>query len=161
MLQSRKRPIGTAMDIRRYREADLPAIIGLCERENWPSFPEDPPRAHRALTAPGVTTMVAVADGALAGFAQLQSDGEIQAHLSLIAVHPEHRRKGIARRLIEAALDSAGGQRIDLVTASAEGFYGELPHIRMAGYRLYPKYSGPDRERPGVVWHNGRKMRKA
>jgi ribosomal protein S18 acetylase RimI-like enzyme len=149
------------MEIRCYRESDLPAIIALCESEGWPSFPESPSRAHRALTAPGVTTMVAIEDGTLAGFAQLQSDGEIQAHLSLIAVHPGHRRKGIARRLIEEALRAAGGQRIDLVTDSAEGFYDALPRIRMTGFRLYPNYSGPDPDRPDMLWRNGRRVQRA
>jgi ribosomal protein S18 acetylase RimI-like enzyme len=105
--------------------------------------------------------MVAIEDGALAGFAQLQSDGEIQAHLSLIAVHPGHRRKGIARSLIVEALRTAGGQRIDLVTDSAEEFYDVLPRVRMAGFRLYPNYSGPDRDRLDIFWRNGRKVQKA
>ncbi|HJW41509.1 MAG TPA: GNAT family N-acetyltransferase [Rhizomicrobium sp.] len=149
------------MEIRRYRESDLPALIALCEMENWPSFPENPSRAHRALTAPGVTTLVAIEGDILVGFAQLQSDGEIQAHLSLIAVHPDHRRKDIARILIEEALRAAGGQRIDLVTDSAEGFYDALPRVRMTGFRLYPNYTGPDRDRPGVTWRNGRRVQKA
>jgi ribosomal protein S18 acetylase RimI-like enzyme len=146
------------MDIRRYGSEDLPGVLRLCEIEHWPSLPEDPARAHRALTAPGVVTMVAVEDGALAGFAQLQSDGEIQAHLSLIAVDPAHRRRGVARALIAAALREAGGLRIDLVTDSADGFYAALPHFRMAGFRIYPNYSGPDRDQPDVVWKDGRKV---
>jgi ribosomal protein S18 acetylase RimI-like enzyme len=50
------------------------------------------------------------------------SDGEIQAHLSLIAVDPAYRRRGIARELIASALRVAGGLRIDLITDSAEEF---------------------------------------
>jgi ribosomal protein S18 acetylase RimI-like enzyme len=102
--------------------------------------------------------VVAVEGADLAGFAQLQSDGEIQAHLSLIAVDPAYRRRGVARDLIAEALRLAGGQRIDLVTDSAEGFYEALPHFRMSGFRLYPTYTGPDRERPGVQWKDGRKV---
>src|SRR5271155_5640132 len=102
------------MDYRRYRPSDLPGVLRLCEQEQWPSLPEDPARAHRALTAPGVTTMVAVEDGRVVGFAQLQSDGEIQAHLSLIAVDADVRRRGVARELIVRALRAAGGSRIDL-----------------------------------------------
>jgi ribosomal protein S18 acetylase RimI-like enzyme len=107
------------------------------------------------MTAPGVTTLVAVdeeAGAGVVGFACLQSDGEIQAHLSLIAVEAAHRRRGIARALIAEALARAGGERIDLVTDSAEAFYERLPHRRMAGYRLYSP-SGPEasiREAPHV-----------
>lgn len=149
------------MNIRRYSEPDLPGILALCRAEGWPSFPENPLRANRVLTAPGVTTMVAAEDGIVIGFAQLQSDGEIQAHLSLIAVHPDHRRRGIARALIEAGLKEAGGLRIDLVTETAAGFYDALPHLRMTGYRIYPNYTGPDRHQPGVTWQNGRRTKKA
>jgi ribosomal protein S18 acetylase RimI-like enzyme len=146
------------MEIRRYATADLPAIIRLCEAEGYPSFPEDPARAGRVLTAPGVTTMVAEEAGWLVGFAQLQSDGEVQAHLSLIVVDPAFRRRHVARDLIEAALGTAGGERIDLLTDSAEGFYAALPHLKKPGFRLYPFYSGPDRYRPGVTWKDGRRQ---
>jgi ribosomal protein S18 acetylase RimI-like enzyme len=146
------------MNIRLYVPQDLAGILRLCELEHWPSFPEDPARAHRALTAPGVTTMVAEEETIIAGFAQLQSDGEIQAHLSLIAIDPAYRRRGIARSLIVAALSHAGGRRVDLVTDSAERFYENLPHSRMRGFRLYPEYTGPDRDHPGVMWKSGRKV---
>jgi len=126
------------MEIRRYSPDDLPGILHLCEAEHWPSFPQDPPLANRALTAPGVTTMVAIDNDRVIGFAQMQSDGELQAHLSLIAVDYDYCGRGIARQLIGVALLQAGGQRIDLLTDSAEGFYSKLPHRRMSGFRLYP-----------------------
>ena len=146
------------MEIRLYTLSDLAGVIRLCELEGWPGFPEDPPRANRALTAPGVTTMVAVDGGDVVGFAQLQSDGEIQAHLSSIAVDPAHRRKGIGRELIVQALREAGGDRIDLITDSAEDFYSQLPHFRRPGFRLYPEYTGPDEYVPGLMWERGRKV---
>ncbi|HEY9234764.1 MAG TPA: GNAT family N-acetyltransferase [Phenylobacterium sp.] len=146
------------MDYRHYAEADLPGVLELCAMEGWPSLPEDPGRAHRALTAPGVTTVVATEDGAPVGFAQLLSDGQIQAYLALISVHPEHRRKGVARKLIVTALRLAGGLRVDLLTDTADGFYRSLPHLRMSGYRLYPEYSGPDRYDPSLSWDRGRKV---
>lgn len=93
------------------------------------------------MIAPGVTTVVAVdeeAGAGVVGFACLQSDGEIQAHLSLIAVEAAHRRRGIARALIAEALARADGERIDLVTA--EAFYERLAHRRRAGYRVYPPF---------------------
>jgi ribosomal protein S18 acetylase RimI-like enzyme len=149
------------MEIRRYSEPDLPDILALCRLEGWPSLPENPLRANRVLTAPGVTTMVAAEDGTVIGFAQIQSDGEIQAHLSLIAVHADHRRRGIARALIRQGLKEAGGLRIDLITDSAPNFYGALPHVKMNGFRLYPAYTGPDLYEPGLEWRDGRKVKKA
>ena len=149
------------MEYRRYRPSDLPGVLRLCEQEQWPSFPQDPARAGRVLTAPGVTTMVALEGERLVGFAQMQSDGEIQAHLSLIAVDADFRRRGVARELIVRALREAGGLRIDLVTDDATAFYESMPHFRMPGYRLYPEYSGPDQNRPGVIWREGRAIRRA
>lgn len=118
-------------------------MISLCVAEGWPSFPEDPARALRALTAAGVTTVVAVEDGRVAGFAQLLSDGEIQAHLSLIAVDPAFRRRNIAREMLKLALARAGGSRIDLITDSAPEFYAALPHRRMEGFRIWPQIDKP------------------
>jgi ribosomal protein S18 acetylase RimI-like enzyme len=146
------------MQFRRYAASDLPGILRLCALEHWPSLLEDEARAHRVLTAPGVTTIVAVEGERLLGFAQLQSDGEIQAHLSLVAVDPAARRRGIARELIVQSLREAGGLRIDLITQTADAFYASLPHFRLNGYRLYPNYSGRDRSNPEIVWEAGRKV---
>lgn len=129
-----------AISVSAYERGHLAAVIDLCQAEGWPSFPADPERAHRTMTAPGMTTVVAIEEpgAGVVGFACLQSDGEIQTHLSLIAVEAGHRRRGIARTLIGQALVRAGGERIDLVTDSAEAFYERLAHRRMAGYRIYP-----------------------
>jgi ribosomal protein S18 acetylase RimI-like enzyme len=125
-------------EVRRFQPGDLDGVIALCAAEGWPSFPEDPARALRALTAPGVTTVVADAVGRVVGFAQLLSDGEIQAHLSLIAVHPDARRQGLARQMLRLALTQAGGYRIDLITDTAPEFYAALPHRRLEGFRIFP-----------------------
>jgi ribosomal protein S18 acetylase RimI-like enzyme len=131
--------------VRAFEARDLAPVIALCAAEGWPSFPEDPARALRALTAPGVTTVVAVRGERVVGFAQLVSDGEIQAHLSLIAVAPEARRQGIAIEMLQASLARAGGVRIDLVTDTAPEFYAALPHHRFEGFRIYPQMIGRER----------------
>ena len=128
-----------SLDVRRFQAGDLDGVIALCAAEGWPSFPEDPARALRALTAPGVTTVVAADGGLVAGFAQLLSDGEIQAHLSLIAVDLAYRRQGLARRMLVLALEHAGGVRIDLITDTAPEFYAALPHRRLDGFRIWPQ----------------------
>ncbi|MCY1140222.1 hypothetical protein OWR29_19660 [Actinoplanes sp. Pm04-4] len=70
------------VQIRPFEPGDLPGVLHLCEAEGWPSFPANPPRALRILTAPGVTTVVALDAGAVIGFAELFSDGELQAYLA-------------------------------------------------------------------------------
>jgi ribosomal protein S18 acetylase RimI-like enzyme len=130
------------VEVRPFAPEDLDAVVALCAAEGWPSFPQDPARALRALTAPGVTTVVAVESEAVIGFAQLLSDGEIQAHLSLIAVSSDHRRKGVALAMLQDGLTRAGGFRIDLITDSAPEFYAALPHHRLDGFRIYPQMVG-------------------
>jgi ribosomal protein S18 acetylase RimI-like enzyme len=124
--------------ITQYVQAHLDGVLALCEAEDWPSLPADPARAHAVLTAPGVTTVVALDGELVVGFAYLQSDGHIQAHLSQLAVHRAHRRKGIGRALLEYAAPLTGAQRIDLVTDTAEDFYASFQHRTFAGYRIYP-----------------------
>ncbi len=119
----------------------VPGIMSLCEQEGWPSFLEDPDKTWRALTAPGVITIVATAGQRVLGFAQLQTDGAIQAHLSNIAVDRDQRREGIGRRLIEEAFAQSNAKRIDLVsTEGAHSFYESFAHNRIPGYRIYPQY---------------------
>ncbi|WP_433021371.1 GNAT family N-acetyltransferase [Kribbella sp. CA-294648] len=126
------------MTITQYEQAHLAGILALCEAEGWPSFPADPGRAHKVLTAPGVTTVIALDGDLVIGFAYLQSDGHIQAHLSQMAVHHAYRRKGIGRALLEYAAPLTGAQRIDLVTDTAKAFYSSFDHKQLSGFRIYP-----------------------
>jgi ribosomal protein S18 acetylase RimI-like enzyme len=116
----------------------LPGIMQLCSVEGWKTYSTDPELTWKALTAPGVYTVVAEKDGDVVGFAQLQSDGVVQAHLSLLLVAQEHRRQGIGSRLISDAFKRSGAQRIDLITEESEGFYRSLPHKECFGFRIYP-----------------------
>jgi hypothetical protein len=59
------------LEVISYDKTHLDAIVALCEAEGWTLLPSDPARAHRGLTAPGVTTVVAVQQGSgeVLGFA--------------------------------------------------------------------------------------------
>lgn len=127
------------MEVLAYDRVHLDRVVALAAAEGWASYPEDPERAHRSFVAPGVTAVVALIDEEVVGIAVLQSDGEIQAHLSLLLVAPSHRRIGLGRRLLSEGSMRAGGQRIDLVTDSAGAFYESLAHKRLSGYRIYPE----------------------
>jgi ribosomal protein S18 acetylase RimI-like enzyme len=120
-------------------EGHLDGVLRLCVAEDWPSFPDDPERAIRVLNAPGVTTVIALDDGRVVGFAQLFSDDELQAFLANLAVDKGFRGRGTGRALVTEALRLAGGERIDLLSEDeAVGFYERFPNFRKPGFRLYP-----------------------
>ena len=117
----------------------LDAVVRLCEVEGYPSYTADRERTWAALTALGVHTIVAVAPNGVVGFAQMQSDGIIQAHLSMIVVDRAHRRVGIGRQLVQEAFHRCGGQWVDLLsTEGADPFYRSFEHKQFPGYRLNP-----------------------
>jgi ribosomal protein S18 acetylase RimI-like enzyme len=127
------------VEIDPFHAEHLDGVLTLCVAEGWPSLPEDPVRALRLLTAPGVTTVVAVIEGEVVGFAELLSDGELQAYLASVAVAAHFRGRGIGRALVEESLRRAGGTRIDLLSEEASvGFYETFPLFRKPGFRLYP-----------------------
>jgi ribosomal protein S18 acetylase RimI-like enzyme len=75
------------------------------------------------------------------------SDGLIQAHLSLVGVLPEHRRSGIARRLVAEAFERAGGKWVDLgAEPGSEAFYRSFVHQERTGFRIYPRERATSRD---------------
>jgi ribosomal protein S18 acetylase RimI-like enzyme len=124
----------------KFDRAHLDGVIRLCEAEGWSSYTEDAQTTWRALTAPGSHTVVAVESDEVVGVVQLQTDGVIQAHLSLLCVAKAHRRRGIGRALVEQAFARCGAKRIDLVAMEgADVFYRSFHHKQGVGYRLYPE----------------------
>ena len=112
-------------------------IARLCTTVQWPSL-SDRAVVLEVCTAPGSSAYTAVLDGDVVGFAQALGDGVLQSHLSFLAVHPDHRRRGIARLLTVATFQATHTKRMDLITDDAEGFYESFEHKTMAGYRIYP-----------------------
>ena len=106
-------------------------MVEICRSPQRANFRYDPDLTRRSLTAPGVTTIIAVArdPGGVVGFAQVFGDGILQAHLGLLAVDKKWRRRGIGRRLVEEAVARVGAVRMGLI-ASDENlyFYGSLRH---------------------------------
>ena len=127
----------STVDIRPFEDADAEAISRLSTTVQWPSL-TDPDVVRQVCTAPGSSAYVASTDGVLVGWAQALGDGVLQSHLSFVAVHPDHRRRGIARLLVVATFQATATLRMDLITDSAEGFYEGFEHKRMAGFRIYP-----------------------
>jgi ribosomal protein S18 acetylase RimI-like enzyme len=82
-----------------------------------------------------VTTLVALAGEQVIGVIQVQSDGVIQAHVSMFLIAPEWRGHGIGSRLLREGLERAGGLQLDIRTQT-EGYYERLGATRSLGFRL-------------------------
>ena len=127
------------MEIAAFGVEHLPGVLRLCAAEDWPTLVADPDRAARALTAPGVVSVVAAERGDVIGFAYLLTDGEIQAYLSLLVVAEAARRRGIGRALVAEGFARSGAMRLDLLAGEgSEDFYRSYRHRELAGYRIYP-----------------------
>jgi ribosomal protein S18 acetylase RimI-like enzyme len=133
-----------------YGRAHLDGCLRLFEAEDWRTYADEPERTHRAFTAPGSTTLVGLVDGQVVAICQLQSDGNVQAHLTTLAVASEHRRRGMARRLLREALERAGGLRIDLISY-CDPFYEAVASRRFSGFRITREDLFVDEARPPAV----------
>ncbi len=125
----------TEISIEPFTEARLDELLALVEAEGWTEYTDDIERTRRALAAPGVTTLVAVAAGHVVGAIQVQSDGLIQAHVSMLLIARNARGAGIGSRLLRDGLERAGGLQLDVRTRT-EGYYERLGASRSLGFRL-------------------------
>jgi ribosomal protein S18 acetylase RimI-like enzyme len=125
----------TDVAIEPFTQAHLDGLIALVAAEGWTEYTRDVERTRRALTAPGVTTLVAIAGGHLLGVIQVQSNGLIQAHVSMLLIARNSRGVGLGSRLLRHGLERAGGLQLDIRTRT-EGYYERLGASRSLGFRL-------------------------
>jgi ribosomal protein S18 acetylase RimI-like enzyme len=118
-----------------FARAHLDGLIALVAAEGWDEYTADVERTRRALIAPGVTTLVAIVDGRVVGAIQLQSDGLIQAHVSMLLIDRNWRGRRLGSRLLSEGLERAGGLWLDVRTRT-EGYYERLGASRSLGFRL-------------------------
>jgi ribosomal protein S18 acetylase RimI-like enzyme len=115
----------TAVAIRPATQADDAALVAI-DRATWslvamPS-PPPPPRTTFLARVRPEDVLVAVVDGAVAGYAQLGSAEAVDANrhvlmLRGLAVDPPRQGRGVGRRLVAAAVEEArrrGARRLRL-----------------------------------------------
>jgi ribosomal protein S18 acetylase RimI-like enzyme len=125
----------TKASIEPFAPAHLDGLIALVAAEGWTEYTDDLERTHRALTAPGATTLVAIVGGGVVGAIQVQSDGLIQAHVSMLLIDRNWRGVGLGSRLLREGLERAGGLQLDVRTRTG-GYYERLGASRSLGFRL-------------------------
>jgi ribosomal protein S18 acetylase RimI-like enzyme len=133
----------TEISIEPFTRAHLEGLSALVAAEGWNEYSDDVDRTRRALTAPGVTTLVAIAGGRLVGVIQVQSDGVIQAHVSMLLIDRSSRGVGLGSRLLRQGLERAGGLQLDIRTRT-EGYYERLGASCSLGFRLTREKLGLD-----------------
>jgi hypothetical protein len=125
----------TEASIEPFARAHLDGLVALVAAEGWTEYAGDVQRTYRALTAPGVTTLIAKVGGRVVGAIQIQSDGVIQAHVSLFLIDRRWRGARLGSRLLREGFDRAGGLQLDIRTRT-EGYYERFGASRSLGFRL-------------------------
>ena len=62
----------TGVSIEPFTRADLEGLIALVAAKGWNEYSDDVERTQRALTVPGVMTLVGILGGQLVGVIQVQ-----------------------------------------------------------------------------------------
>jgi ribosomal protein S18 acetylase RimI-like enzyme len=108
------------MTIRRAGVDDAAALVALWKlAEATPSPTDTEEDLERALRNVALACFVAEADGVVLGSVIAGFDGW-RGNIYRLAVHPEARRRGIARRLVDAADDTFAAWGVRRVTALVE-----------------------------------------
>lgn len=104
--------------IRPAAAADIDAVLALWRAAgSAPSATDDAPGVRALLDHDGDALLVAVVDGVVVGSLIAAWDGW-RGHLYRMAVHPDHRRQGVAAALAaegERRLAARGCRRIDAI----------------------------------------------
>ncbi|WP_229075176.1 GNAT family N-acetyltransferase [Actinoplanes sp. DH11] len=103
------------------------AIFDLLYRPDWRAAQADSVRKY--CFADGAEPFVlTTADGAAAGFVVLRQDREESLGvIEMIAVHPEHQRRGHGRALMEFAVRRLREQGLNLINVTTGGDPGHAP----------------------------------
>lgn len=91
-------------------------------------------------------TVVALDEGAVVGAVALERYGSASMLRSLV-VAPTHRRQGIGRRLVGAALDIArwsGGEEVLLASEDAEDYFARFRFVAVSGARMRLSFEEAD-----------------
>lgn len=121
----------------RLAAADYDAVRDLWEAAGLPIRPtgRDSQEAFARQCAGGTQTVIGLRDGGeLIGVVVATHDGR-KGWINRLAVHPNHRRRGAARRLIEEAEKVLWLQGMDVIAALIEGWNASsLACFEAAGY---------------------------
>ena len=110
-------------------ELDQAQVLRLYASVGWTAYTATPEVLFAGLA--GSTHIVAARLGPdLIGLARIVSDGATVAYLQDVLVHPDHQRRGLGRRLIDAVLEPVAHVRQKVLLTDDEpavrDFYARL-----------------------------------
>lgn len=125
-------PCGTVNAIvREMAESDLPGADELRRIVGWNQTPQDWARMLRLSPA---GCFVALEGDTIVGTVTTTPYGRTLAWIGMMLVHPEYRRRGIGRQLMQRAVDSLRGRRIECIkldaTPAGLPLYEQLGFVR-------------------------------
>lgn len=132
-------------------EAHLPQIMEIEAKSH--SAPWSEPSFRKELDHPHSEFVVALKDGSVVGYAGewILAD---EAHITTVAVSPDHRRQGLGRQLMEELSHRAKARgavcstlEVRVSNASAIELYEKLGYVRAATRKNYY----PDNKEDAVV----------
>jgi len=150
----------TVVHVRPMRAEDIPRvqeIDRLAFAVPWPpsAFP------HELRHSPHSRLWVAEMDGEVVGFVVVWLIVD-EAHIATIAVHPDFRQQGIARRLLETAIQSAREEGAVLATlevragnTAAQALYRQMGFAVVGRRPRYYTDNGEDALIMTLKWRTG------
>jgi ribosomal-protein-alanine N-acetyltransferase len=139
------------LELRRLAYSDLPAVVSI-ERRSFPA-PWSLAMFVLELSKPSGICLAAVEEGELAGYLVCSRYDRVW-HLMNVAVAPERRRRGVARRLISRLIEEGAGAlpftlEVRVSNREAIAMYASLG-FRSAGVR--PRYYQDNGEDALIMW---------
>ncbi len=139
------------VEVRRLAYSDLPVVISI-ERRSFPA-PWSLAMFVLELSKPSGICLAAIEDEELLGYLVCSRYDRVW-HLMNVAVAPERRRRGVARRLISRLIEEGGGRlpftlEVRVSNDEAIAMYESLG-FRSAGVR--PRYYQDNGEDALIMW---------
>ena len=139
------------LDLARVRDAPRLAAMSRDLIEQGLGWSWTPARIRQKILCPDNVALIARAGEATTGFAVMYFGLE-EARLNLLAVHPDYRRRGIGRRLVQWLEQSALVAGISVVYLEVRaGSHGAQHFYRRLGYRRVQVLHGYYRGREAAL----------